>query len=446
MSVSSANDGRHAEDGALAHVLAARLQAWQAPRPWWVAFSGGRDSLALLATLSGLGLMPRAVHVDHALHQESGRWARHCCELASALGVALSVERVEVDAQSQGLEAGARDARYAVFQRLLAGGGTVLTAHHAEDQAETQLLQLLRGGGIAAIAGMPFERRLGGGRLVRPWLDQPRHRIHERACATGLAWIDDPSNDDLGRDRNYLRHRVMPQLTARWPDAAQRLGRSASDARENVSLLRQLADDYLAGGDQGLPLALLRDRPDGERQWLVRYWLSRRGVDAPGRHQLARGLTDLLTAQPDAQPKLTWSQGHLRRLNDKLFLLPPSAGEPFVRVSGCEAEGLTLSDGSRLDFQRRAGGLSRGSLLQGWCIEPRQGGERLHYRGHGRAVKKLLQEAGIAPWDKAVYPVLVIDGEPAALPNVAVADGFRRRVGWWPVWTPAWRRQEGGSD
>lgn len=426
------------------HDLTAQLRGVLAdlapPPPWWVAYSGGPDSLALLASLRQLTDDLRAVHVDHNLHSESAVWARRAGEIAATLGVDLRIERVAVRDTGEGLEAAARAARYAVFEQLLADGGSLFLAHHADDQAETQLLQLLRGGGLAGLAGMPRQRALGAGRLVRPLLDQPRAALRRAAAASGCDWIEDPANDDPSRDRNFLHHRVMPVLAERWPDAAKRLSRSAGDAAQNLVLLRELADAYLSDLGTCLPLGRLRSLDPDNREWFVRYWLNRQGVRPPGRHRLAQGLADLVNAAHDARPVLAWPEAQLRRHADTLYLLPRELPATFQAVVMTPELTQELSDGSCLRFQSRAGGMATTALDEAIRIRPRQGGERLPLHGQRRSVKKLLQEAGVPPWEKAVYPILWSREQIVALPGIAVADGWRARVGRWPVWTPAWQR------
>ena len=155
-------------------------------------------------------------------------WTEHCLRLCGSLGVECVVEAVRVRRDTgKGLEAAARDARYAAFGRHLAEGESLVLAHHQDDQAETVLLRLLRGSGSDGLAAMRGERRFAGGFLLRPLLGLPRAQLLDYARAHGLAWCEDPSNQDPGADRNFLRLRVMPLLRERWPEAASRACREA---------------------------------------------------------------------------------------------------------------------------------------------------------------------------------------------------------------------------
>ena len=215
--------------------------------PLKVAFSGGLDSCVLLHALGALrerlGLSLSAVHVDHGLHPGSADWARHAARFCERLNIPCVVERTKVARiREQGVEAAARHARYACLARHVGSGEVLLTAHQADDQAETLMLQLLRGAGVQGLAAMLSDTKFHAGRLVRPLLDFTRAQLTEYAARERLHWMEDSSNDDLRLSRNYLRHQVFPQLKARWPGAAQRMAHTAGIAAEAAGLLDELAE------------------------------------------------------------------------------------------------------------------------------------------------------------------------------------------------------------
>src|SRR6478735_7302191 len=194
-----------------------------------VGFSGGVDSVVLLDAMAAERARPvTAVHVHHGLSPNADRWTDFCRDFCAARAVPLSIERVTVDrAAAEGLEAAARTQRYAIYAAR--PEPYVALAHHLDDQAETVLLQLLRGTGMKGIAAMPEMRPLPGShvRLYRPLLSIPRAR--------GLEWIEDESNESTRHDRNFLRHDVAPLLDARfpgWRDAVARFARHAGSASE----------------------------------------------------------------------------------------------------------------------------------------------------------------------------------------------------------------------
>ncbi|HEX5419512.1 MAG TPA: tRNA lysidine(34) synthetase TilS, partial [Gammaproteobacteria bacterium] len=207
-----------------------------------VAFSGGLDSSVLLAAMTRLPTRYalRALHVDHGLHPDSADWARRCAEFAAGLEVPYRSARVSVDAgRGDGLEAAAREARYAALAELLEPGETLLTAHHADDQLETLLFRLLRGTGVRGLRGILPRSRLGVDFVARPLLGFTRAELRAQAERWGLQWLEDPSNRDLAYDRNYLRAAVLPVVLKRWPRASQTASRLAAAAADAESILEQ---------------------------------------------------------------------------------------------------------------------------------------------------------------------------------------------------------------
>jgi len=216
------------------------------PARYVIAFSGGLDSTVLAHALARNSDVPDvpvlAIHVDHALQTDSANWSKHCAQIAAELEIDFRSLLVDVQLESgKGPEASARDARYAALSAELSNDDWLLSAHHREDQAETLLLNLIRGSGPAGVAGIGDVRRIGPGWLVRPMLNVDRADIELYANDMGLHWIEDPSNEDQRFDRNFLRHEVLPRLKSRWPDIAARLQRSAGHAGEASQLLIELA-------------------------------------------------------------------------------------------------------------------------------------------------------------------------------------------------------------
>ena len=184
-----------------------------------------------------------AVHVDHGLQAQSPLWSRRCAEVAAALDVPCRVLCVDArPPRGASPEAWARRQRRAAIEDSLAIDEVLLTAHHADDQLETVLLQLLRGGGPAGIAGMPWLAPFGRGWQVRPLLGVNRSALQAWAQSVGLDWVEDPTNRDLRFDRNYLRNEVLPAVRTRWPSAALTVGRGASLTAEVCELAALAAE------------------------------------------------------------------------------------------------------------------------------------------------------------------------------------------------------------
>jgi tRNA(Ile)-lysidine synthase len=439
--------------------LLAELQRFPPAETYWVAFSGGCDSLALLHALVELGVrLParlRALHADHGLQPESAAWARDCQHQCAALNVPLEVMRLGLAPVSgQSLEAVAREARYLALGARIGPGDLLLTAHHQDDQAETLLLQLLRGSGVSGLAGMPSLAPLGVGQLARPLLAFARREIEDYARGQGLVWIDDPSNRKLDFDRNYLRHRVIPQLRARWPGLSRSLARSARHCGEARTLIDELARrDLAAARDEGsdrLQLEVLRVLPAPRCRALLRRWIREQGRPVPPTAALDRILDELLPAPRDRRPEVKWSGGEVRRFRDGLYLLRPlPALDPNWRRSWDGAAVLVLPAGlGRLLMEPVTGhGIAVGRLRDAdLTVGFRQGGERCRPVGAARSrrLKQLLQEAEVPPWERARLPLLWLDGELAAVGDLWVCENYAAGRGE-PGLRLRWERGDAGS-
>lgn len=412
----------------LAEQLAKLEEVAGSPARYVVAFSGGLDSTVLVHALAKLSehsdVDVLAIHIDHGLQEDSRLWSEHCAALAQELGVEFRTLAVTVQLESgKGPEASAREARYSALHAELRSGDWLLSAHHREDQAETLLLNLIRGSGPAGVAGIGAIRRFGPGWLGRPLLNVDRDAIEQYAVDTHLSWIEDPSNTDRRFDRNFLRHEVLPRLKSRWSDIAARLQRSAGHAGEASQLLVDLAEidlDNLGGRAERLPIDGLTRLSAARQRNLIRHALRCLGLSTPTTLQLDRVMSEVIPARDDAQPLVTWPGASVRRYRSGLYLLPEKLVQvlEYRDVSGSRAE---LGTGlGALNFESGAEvGLSEKLVMQGLSVRPRVGGEEFQPEGqaHTRKLKKLLQEEGVVPWMRDRLP-LVYSGEQL----VAVGD------------------------
>lgn len=421
------------------NALAACRAVHGAPRRLVVAFSGGRDSTVLLHLLatSRAGDRLSAVHVNHGLHPSAGDWEQRCAEVAASLGVPFRAVPVSVG-RGDGPEAEARRARYAALAACLAPGDWLLTAHHADDQAETLLLNLMRGSGVDGLRAAALFRALPPGLLVRPLLAAGGDDIDAYARAQGLDWIDDPSNCDETLDRNYLRRRVLPVLARRWPAASRQMARSAGllgDAAELAAALA--ASDIDACGDAGrLSLSGLRDLSPVRRANALRHACRTLGLALPTRQAMAAIESDLLPAREDATPCVTWGACEARRYRGYLYLLATrdDAVPPGDRL--LPGAPVTLSDGALRLEAADGPGISAALAHAGLDIAYRAGGEALKVADEGRtqAVKKLLQDAGIVPWMRARVPLLYAAGELVAVGDLWASAAHRGTPGFTVHW------------
>lgn len=293
-----------------------------------LAFSGGLDSTALLYAMTRLrvtepAMQLRALHVNHHLLPQADAWAEHCRQMAAKLDVPIEVLEVEV-AQGPGVsvEAAARDARYAALEAHLLSDEWLLTAHHQEDQLETVLLQLMRGAGVAGLSAMPEDAPFGKGHHVRPLLGLSRAALEAMVREAGLTWVEDASNQSLQYDRNYLRHRVLPLLIQRWPNAAATVTRTAGHMAEAQGLLDDLAriDMANAADADSIGVAALQALPLPRARNLLRFWIRQRGFRPPSTVKLQEILRQMLESRPDASPRVVWDSVEIARRGRRLYL------------------------------------------------------------------------------------------------------------------------------
>ncbi len=429
-----------------AHVLLDRLEQLKTvaepPRRFLIALSGGLDSTVLAYALARnterYGIPVIAVHVDHGLQAESSGWAQHCREFAADLGIDCIVRRASIDTSAgQGIEAAAREARYLSLRALMESGDWLLSAHHRDDQAETLLLNLMRSSGPTGLAGISACRRFAAGWLVRPLLDVPRAALESYARREGLQWIDDPSNRDTQFDRNYLRHRVLPLLEERWPDAAKRIQRSADLAGEASSLLGELAAfDRRVVGDRAdrLKIEGLQSLSAERRRNLLRHVILDLGLPLPGSKRLQEILASLIDARDDAQPSVAWPGAVARRYRGNLYLLPDDGPKALdLAADEVTSRHMVVPGGlGVLVFDPDAPvGLSDAVFGTDLELRFRTGGEKIKPINQKvtKKLKKLLQETGIVPWMRDKLPLVYADDRLVAVADLWIADEAASRPG-----------------
>lgn len=414
------------------------------PARYVVALSGGLDSSVLLHALAstrdrhGRGIL--AVHVDHGLHPDAALWAEHCRRFAASLDVEFLAEKVSVVETGSGPEAAAREARYKALARSVGPREWLLSAHHRDDQAETLLINLLRGSGPAGVAGIPRLRRFGRGWLVRPLLDVGRDELEVYARRHDIEWIDDPANDADRYDRNFLRHEVLPLLERRWPNAAARLARSADLARDAEGLLDGLAaaDLEAAGGDpERLDIAALAGLSRRRCRNLLRHAVREAGLPPAPAARIESVLDDLVPARADAEPSVRWAGAEARRFRGRVHLLPapPEPGFDGCRL-GSEPVRLGAGLGELVLLPGPGNGLSADIAESGLTLRLRRGGEKIRPAGDSatRTLKNLYREAAILPWMRDAIPLVFAGDELVAVADLWLAAGAASTDGRPIVW------------
>jgi tRNA(Ile)-lysidine synthase len=404
------------------------LTAGYSPSRWVVAFSGGVDSTVLLHALanSNTDIPLLAVHIDHGLHPDSVSWASHCAAAARQLNTDFLSREIYVAANDEnGPEAAARHARYAAFLSILEDRNCLLSGHHENDQAETLLLNLMRGSGPAGLAGIGARQSFGRGLLLRPLLGVPGSAIREYARQHHLSWIEDPSNIDTRFDRNFLRKEIVPRLAARWPAVNNRLRRSAELVSEASELLNELADIDIAacGSRHRLDIGSLSTLSQARQRNLLRRAIRLCGLAPAPATRLYQVANELIPSREDAQPLVTWSGAEIRRYRGQLYIMSGQKPASELPAGGLWRSGEALALGPGYGSLRLTNQGSRGIdpdlIGDGLTVRFRHGGEEIRIVANGatRKLKKLLQEAGILPWMRDRLP-LIFAGDTL----IAVAD------------------------
>jgi tRNA(Ile)-lysidine synthase len=424
-----------APDGVLTAAAAALAAHVPAGEPLAVALSGGRDSVALLDALCRVavarGHRLSALHIHHGLSPHADAWQRHCVALCAARGVPLAVRAIAVPRAPQtSLEAVARRLRYTALADAAAATGVrfVALAHHRDDQAETLLLQLLRGAGPHGLAGMPAAHvGARGVTFVRPLLGVTRAAIDEHARAAQLAWIEDESNAQHRHRRNAVRHVVMPALAQVFPQPSLTLARAAQHQADAARLADDLASidaaDAVAAATLGQ--AALAALPPHRARNLLRWFLHRQGLPAPSTSRLVEMLRQLAGARADAGVALAHAGVEVGVYRGRIAVHPPAP--PAFDIPWCGEDELALPHGRIAFAPARGAGIATAYLAGAvFRVRCRAGGERLQLAADRprRALSALLQEAGIPPWARRALPLVWRGDALAAAPGVGVDVAF----------------------
>lgn len=444
----------------------------QEPLSIVVALGGGADSQAVLdLTLRYRQEHPQhrysAIHLDHAFHPKSPQWSEFLRQQCIEHGIEHIVVPIEVPvAGRQSKEAQGRKMRYQGLAELTDSHAVILLGHHLSDQSETFLLQLKRGSGPKGLAAMarlaPFtEQRL----LCRPLLAHSKEEIYLYARTRKLAWIEDDTNVETIYERNFLRHDVLPILIQRWPKFEQTLARSASLCAEQQSLLEELlatelqrlmrveADNADNGGstenrDNAIAIEGLLSRSEPYQRALIRLFIERQGATLPSQAQLQQVIRQLHSNRV----LVRFGEQQLASFAGYLYLLPVLAvvddyqwQAPAQTVA---TQSVALPDAiGELQFsampQLEAEGIAvraQAQIRVGFC----QPGDEFQRRTEGKTytVRQLLKKQRVAPWWRARWPAVWVDGQLAWVAGLgknaayisAAVEHASRQVVVYPTW------------
>ena len=364
-----------------------------------VALSGGIDSVVLLHYLHAH--YPddcRAIHCNHHLSKHCDEWDEFCKNLCNKLSIPYSNADIFIENESN-IEENARKKRYHSLSTNLKENEVLCTAHHQNDQAETLLLQLFRGAGVAGLASMPKSKPLGKGVHYRPMLNIKKSEIIQYTKDNHLSWVEDDSNTDTNFRRNFLRLDIIPKLEVAYKNLAKTLTRSAKHQSEALQLIQALAKidiqaHQLINLNHQINIQKLTQLDTLRIKNIIRYHLSSLEFLAPS-DKVMKQILDLLSAKEDANPLVSWDQFEIRRFQGQLYFIDNKANQ-------------------NEDFCPYHAELKK---LPNFSIRYRTEGQRIKLPGkkHSQSLKKILQEANIPPWERSSLKMYYIKDELRAM-------------------------------
>lgn len=439
-----------------------------AEQKFCLAYSGGIDSTVLLHLMASLQhefASLRVVHVNHGLSPNANQWEEQALTVTRHLNLPCVIARVaEKPPAFESVEAFARRERYRLIADMLQPDEWLVTAQHQDDQAETLLLQLLRGAGPTGLSAMPELGMLNGSLPVfRPMLECTRKDVEVYAADYQLQWVEDESNADDMFDRNYLRHHVMPLLKARWPATSRVMARSARHCADTVTLL----DSFVANDYQEIQTALqyrqqedtLRVEPlltmeGGRLRLLLRHWIARNGYAMPSEVKLRHIISDVVQARQDSVPHLQWGNTELRKYRNFLYLteqqeqtalaeqmVDTDAWHHVRQHAGTTAISLCDDVDETLQVTWVASTEPRFGLVSDTLLNAEQPLRVVYRTGWPSSrVSEYMRQANILPWCRDRVPLLVLGEELVAIGDTWVDPAWRSNGdGFALEWRPAGR-------
>jgi tRNA(Ile)-lysidine synthase len=396
-------------------------------RMYWVGFSGGADSSALLHALyksrNELQTPIHAVHFHHGLNPGADAWQHHCQIFCRERGISFTSRKLEIKRSNRtSIEEESRNHRYLAIGEMLRPGDIYLTAHHADDQAETLFLNLMRGSGVEGLAGIPELRTLAKGWVARPLLNTRRSELESYLTRQGIDWLEDPSNQDESFDRNFLRNFLFPQLEIRWPGVVRRFTRTSRTARITATALADFLDihcDELLHNRHRMPLRPFLQLEPPMQSLVLRQWLRRQEIPALSEVRLNEFIKQITGSTSNSQAEVRWGGWQIKLYNNLIWL----QDQVIPALESCK----DWTVGSKMDLDDSLGRLqllgSETAIPTGWQLASRREGGRirLHDQGVRRKVKDLFRESAIPPWLRSSIPVLYWDGEAVAIGDWIIA-------------------------
>ncbi len=382
-----------------------------------LAFSGGLDSSVLLYILVSIRCNSELLvwHINHGLLDCAGEMEGFCRRIADQYKVEFKVSHLNLDRNQSNLEAFARQARYAAFEQFLNETDILLTAHHADDQAETLFLNLLRGSGSAGLRGIARNKTLSKTLVSRPLLDISRDTLKEYAKQQSIKWFDDPSNLTERFDRNFLRQQVLPKLKSRWPGYLQSIRRVCHIQSETQQLLDEIGESdyqYCQLDTFRLCQRRLVELSTARQKNVIRYWLRDSQFKSLPVGRLETLIKQLGACQ-QAQPRIEAIGYDIRIYRGELFIVKKTEHEQAGLLSS-----YSLNSSNALQIKSIGLETTRADVFNRLKIEDNGQSLSLCFRGDGippnqakHRLKRLFQAYHVPPWLRGQTPQIYIDGE-----------------------------------
>ena len=387
-----------------------------------IALSGGVDSMVLLDLLSKAKRSSdviKAIHINHNLHESSNEWVDFVKDACKRYKLPLIIESINPKQEGFGLEAEAREQRYKKFKEIILDNECLLTAHHLDDQIETTLFRIFRGTGLDGLRSIRKKAKFGKGLLCRPLINIPREAIEQYAKLNDIKWIEDPSNNNIYFDRNYLRNNIVPSIKKRWPNAQKTITRLSSLAENNQKLLHELAKEDIGEIEKFnvLDIGILSNKSSLRINNIFRFMILKNKMGIPSLKVLENGIETLINAKSDS-PIITWDGFSIRRYKNTLYFFNPDLKQDEIRPLKMKwfiDETINLG-GNRGSIQARfikGQGIALNKCPKSLEIKYRKGGEQIKPSGHKitKSLKNLFQENNVLPWVRDQIPLFYLDEE-----------------------------------
>ena len=398
-----------------------------------IALSGGVDSMALFQALTELAPVYAfsllAIHINHGLHPLADHWERFCRHEANLRAIPFLGIKIKVQAKGEGIEAAARERRYAALASAPVDG--IFLAHHEDDQAETLLIRLCRGSGLLGLAAMQPIIRHNNMFFFRPLLNVSKKTIEDYTEDKNLNFIQDPSNHERRFARNLIRHDVMPVLRSHYPNATATLARAARHLKESQDLLDELAAldaQNIMDLQERIDIQALLALGHARATNFLRFFLRQKGL-LPIQEKQMEAILQSLKAPADRDFLFDFGAVSLRRSGHFLVLAPCIQTEPFCLNWQGESK-IQLKNGCLFFTETTGFGLSLGKLASfPLIIRSRQGGEKILLKKERprQKIKELLRQNGVPAFLRDMYPLVFAGDTLVAIPHIAIAEDWQAK-------------------